>query len=472
VTLTTRLNLFFLSALALVLAGFSCGLYVLAREHLYAQAEGRLEAAAAVLTAAVEQTPEGLEWEPSDRQMEFGAAYEKHLLIWLVTTPDGSIVAASESGGTGFGLQAAHSVQARAVTRAEIEHEGVSWVFHQIVFESRGTSYPPPIVNDKEKRYHSLRITVGYSLQGVQVTLRDLGAALLGLSACVWLVALAAGRVFCRHALRPVTRMAAAAHELDAASLDQRLPLTRNGDELEELGRAFNGLLDRVHEAFQRQQRFTGDASHQLRTPLAAILLQVEVALRRERAGDEYRQILGSVHQQANRLHRIVESLLFLARADAESQMPQQERIDLAAWLPGQLEGWTAHPRSRDIMSRTSPVCVRAHPVLLGELLNVLLDNALKYSNPGKPVTVSVTATEKSAELLVEDRGVGIAPEEITHLFDPFFRSPSARLRGVEGFGLGLSVAARIARAFGGELTVTSRLGEGSRFILKLPTAD
>src|SRR5207248_1878113 len=156
------------------------------------------------------------------------------------------------------------------------------------------------------------------------------------------------GRALCRRALAPVTRMAGAARIMSAADLDQRLPAPGSRDELEDLGRAFNGLLGRLQESFERQRRFTGDASHQLRTPLTAILGQIEVVLRRDRPAEDYQRVLTLVQQQAAHLRQMVEMLLFLARADAEARLPHLETLDLARWVPAHLQSWSAHARQAD----------------------------------------------------------------------------------------------------------------------------
>src|SRR5262249_7637251 len=153
--------------------------------------------------------------------------------------------------------------------------------------------------------------------------LRRLGWTLAGLSLAVWLVAAGLGRRLCRRALAPVAQMAGAARSIPATEPGQRLPVAATADELGDLGRAFNRLLDRLQEAFERQRRFTGEASHQLRTPLAVLLGQAEVALRRDRPPEEYRRVLTVIAEQAGRLHRLVEMLLFLARADAEAAVPE-----------------------------------------------------------------------------------------------------------------------------------------------------
>src|SRR5262249_43140172 len=158
-------------------------------------------------------------------------------------------------------------------------------------------------------------------------------------------------------------------------------PATR--DELEDLGRAFNGALDRLEEALERQRRFTGDASHQFRTPLAAMLGQVEVALRRERDAAEYRATLVSLADHIRHPNRLTEALLFLARADAEAPLSELRPIDLPAWTAGYARDWqTHHPETRvEVIVESAPAApVRVHPELVAQLLDNLLDNAVKYA--------------------------------------------------------------------------------------------
>jgi signal transduction histidine kinase len=194
----------------------------------------------------------------------------------------------------------------------------------------------------------------------------------------------------------------------------------------------------------------------------------------RARPAGEYRDTLELVHRQATHLGQIVESLLFLARADAEARLPNREPIDLAAWLKEHLRSWSDHPRSADIRLEATPEAlppVEAHPPLLGELVDILLDNACKHSPPGSPVTLRLGREGGRVLLVVADRGCGIAAEDLPHVFEPFFRSADARRRGVAGLGLGLAIARRIAGACGGTLTAAGSPGGGVVFTLSLPKA-
>jgi signal transduction histidine kinase len=259
---------------------------------------------------------------------------------------------------------------------------------------------------------------------------------------------------------------------MSAADLDQRLSPAGTRDELDELGGAFNGLLGRLEEAFERQRRFTGDAAHQLSTPLTVLLGQLEVALRRDRSAEEYRTAIAEAHSRAVHLRRIVELLLFLARPEADAALPAMEIVDLIQWLPDHLAQWKAQARAGDLrlaVPSEGPLRAAVAPALLGQLVDNLLDNALKYSPTGSVVAVGLEPADDSVLLRVEDAGIGIPAEELEQVFEPFYRSPEARRMGKPGVGLGLAVARRIAVALGGTLTAESKPGRGSRFTLRLP---
>jgi heavy metal sensor kinase len=478
-TLTARLTWFSLGALAVVLAGFSVSLYVLARTYLHRQAEDRLEATLNTLVAAAEVGPAGVEWEPTERHLPLSRDAGNGLLVWAVTDAgtgrwvDGSRSPAVEE----LLAQAANA----GGTPVEVAWQGQPWRVGQRYVAPAphaGAPVAEPSAREQgqaDQRYDALWMTAGVSLGSVRATLRNLAAALVGIAAGLWLLAALGGRSLCRRALLPVTRMASAARGMSAADLGRRLPGPGTGDELEELGRAFNGLLDRVHESFERQRRSTGDASHQLRTPLTAMLGQVEVALRRPRPPEEYQRVLSAVHDQALHLRRIVEMLLFLARADAEARLPDLETVDLAVWVGEHLRTWAGHARAADLRVECSPggpFAVAIQPPLFGQLIDNLLENACKYSVPGTPIGVRLGREKGLVALTVADQGSGIAPEDLPHVFEPFYRSAQARRLGLGGVGLGLAVAQRIAGAFGGGVGVESTPGQGSRFTVRLPAAQ
>ena len=506
-TLTARISGFFLGVLACVLVGFAAALYFLASGYLHRQVDERLEAALGTLAAAVEFSDDGVEWEPNSRALTLGQDAAVDQVRWLVRNGQGREVDRSRnlSSVELFETLSAADGETSAAALAKLPTGDDHRVQHLVIsapVKKKHRAAPP------EPTLTSLRLSVETSLAPVEATLRTLGLTLAGLSIGLWLLAAVAGRWLCRRALAPVARMADAAREMTADAWQTRLPSPGTRDELEDLARAFNDLLTRLQESFERQRRFTGDASHQLRTPLAGMLGQLDVALLRERDPDEYRRVLETVQAQGERLRQIVEMLLFLARADAEALEPQLSSVDLAAWLREHLATWQEHPRATDLQLELSDgdgaVPVRTHAALLGQLLDNLLDNAVKYSPSGTPIRVQLstgggrtkngTGSELRdrvpgdsgggevpvpifrpatawANIVIEDSGDGIAAGDLPQLFQPFFRSPEARRKGVGGAGLGLAVAQRIALALGGEIMVENAAGGGARFMLRLPIA-
>ncbi len=462
-TLTTRLTLFFLSALGLVLTAFSITLYLLAHHHLHQQLHDRATATLATLMARAEIDPEGVEWEFKNTKQPFPRESEYHYGAVFITDGD------RLEGDAVLERYRDHSISEKRGLTAELD--GQSWhVVHQTITHPNPETLPESL---EPNRYRSLTFVVAYPTARVETTLRTLASSLAASSLLVWLVAAFAARWVCRRALRPVTAMAGAARQFSPNQLDERLPLPAAKDELHDLAGAFNDLLTRQQHAFERQKRFTGEASHQLRTPLTAMLGQLEVALRRDRDPGEYRSALTTAKTQALRLHEIVESLLFLARADAEAHRPELQCIDLRSWLSGYLhDTWSTHARWPDIelhLPTSEAILVKVHPVLFGQALGNLLENALKFSRPGSEVVVRVESHDGTISLAVNDKGGGIAEVDQPHIFEPFYRAASARTSGTTGVGLGLAITARIVESMGGTIIWHSELGSGSRFQIELP---
>ena len=233
----------------------------------------------------------------------------------------------------------------------------------------------------------------------------------------------------------PVTTMARAAQAISGEQVDRRLPVAQTADEIEELGRSINGLLDRLQDSFKRQRRFTGDASHQLRTPLTAIQGQVDVALRQDRTVEEYRRVLAVVQRRTRHLSQIVESLLFLARASNETLAPHLEPVDLAEWLDNHLKTWKESHGGVDLqieITSGGPFPVQVQPALLAELVTNLLDNAA--SGTVSPVRRSrCRSTVGAARSSLRSRTGGSVSPRTSF---PICLSHSIALRKPDGEGL------------------------------------
>lgn len=487
-SLTTRLSAYFLTGLAVILLGFSVVLFFLVRHHLVDQANQRLAGAMQTIIAAIEIHPEDVEWEPLERQVTLGEDPSDDQVRWLLHDSSGHLVDCSRnlepgqrpdnSANDPYSDNGWH-VLIRRVQTGRFDPEVVGAIGGSTNADLR-EGIPPhqfpgrtPLPSNRTYHGDALTIRVALSWHSVSASLRQLAWTLAGVSAGLWALGASLSRRVCRRAISPLVRMAASARALRAEESRQFLSVVNTGDELEDLGRAFNDVLTRLREVLERQQRFTGDASHQLRTPLTAVLGQVEVALLQERSPAEYQRVLQIVRRRAGDMRQTVELLLFLARMPAQTELPETHVLNVAKWLADYRRHWEDHPRSQDIRWPTPDDSlrweVRTQYALLGQLFDNLLDNACKYSELGTPITVKIEQSGRCVILRVSDRGQGISSEELPHLCDPFFRSAEARRLGRPGVGLGLTVVQRIVKVLGGELRIESKLGEGSHFSIYLP---
>ena len=267
--------------------------------------------------------------------------------------------------------------------------------------------------------------------------------------------------------LKPLVQMNESAREISSHHLNRRLPVANPKDELGRLATTLNELFGRLEKAFKNQQRFIADASHELRTPMAAMRAEIEVALRRERSVKEYKELTYSSLDEVTRLSRLVERLLFLTQSDAGQLPLQLETVQLDEVCRRVFEKLRRLAQSKKIDLRLhdlQPSAVQGDPELLKQLLMILLENALKYTPQGGTVCVSCGHNRQEAWLEVKDTGIGIAKEHLPHLFDRFYRVDEARSRQFGGTGLGLSIAHSIVMAHAGRLQVQSQPQHGSTF--------
>lgn len=315
-------------------------------------------------------------------------------------------------------------------------------------------------------------VRIAASLHTVTATTRTLLILLVvGTLGLLLLVILGSGLVI-RRGLRPLDEMATVAERITARRLDQRLTLRDPPAEVARLAATFDAMLDRLDAAFATQRRFVADASHDLRTPLATLHGRSEVLLLTPDLDSETRAGLVLIREEAARMGRLVANLLVLARSD-EGQVIDRRPVELDVLL---LE--VVH----QARSRATGVAVtlghedQAHLLgqvdLLKQALLNLVDNALTYTPPGGHVEVSLTVVDDQVQVAVRDTGPGIAPDDLTHIFERFYRADRARSRHDGGAGLGLSIVRWIVEAHGGHVTVESRVGVGSTFTLVLPLSN
>ena len=309
-------------------------------------------------------------------------------------------------------------------------------------------------------------LELGAPAQDVRYVLGLLRLLLWGLVPVVGAIACIGGYWLSGRALKPVQDVTAAALMISIENLSGRLPVPATGDEIARLAEVLNSMLGRLESAVKTLSQFAADASHELRTPLAVIRTTAELALRRGRTPDSYRESLGTVVTEAERMTQLVEDLLTLARSDTTAAAMPRLPVDLRDILRGVDAEMASLADKRQIQVRLSlgddPAVVAGNRPALHRLFVLLLDNALKYSHVGGSVLVKIDRAEGRLEVTIRDFGAGIAETDLPHIFERFYRADRARSGG--GHGLGLPLAETIARAHGATIAVRSTLGEGSSF--------
>lgn len=314
-------------------------------------------------------------------------------------------------------------------------------------------------------------LEISSSLTTIDHTLDLLRILLLSLVPAVIAIACAGGAWLSRRALKPVDEITETARGIGIDNLSLRLRTPQTGDELQRLTEVWNSMLDRLEAAVKTLSQFAADASHELRTPLAVIRTSAEVALRRARTADAYRDSLLEIAQEAERMTQLVEDLLLLARQEVRTEMAM-EAVDAAILLHRVCEELRSVAEAKQIRIRQMNgvergVPISGNPAALRRLFLVLLDNAIKYSHAESEVIVGMERRDGEVVVSVEDFGIGIREADRAHIFKRFYQADQAR--SDSGFGLGLSLADSIVKAHGAAMDFVSTEGRGTKFRVVFP---
>lgn len=285
--------------------------------------------------------------------------------------------------------------------------------------------------------------------------------------------AIVAGRWMAARALAPLARLAQVARAVDVRDPGRRLPVRGAGDELDELAVAFNETLGRLEEAIGDMKQFSTALAHELRTPLAALRGETEMALLHPRSADAYRQGLASQLEELDRLSRLITELLTLARAEAGEIAIARDRLDLTNLAQSVVQAIEPVAQARGVglsCDAHKVVSVMGDAGWLERLLLNLLDNAIKFTAAGGHIVVRVAAEDGAATLEVRDTGIGISPEALPHVFERFYQADPSR-SAERGVGLGLSLARWIARQHHATIDACSETGVGTTITVRLPAA-
>jgi heavy metal sensor kinase len=282
-----------------------------------------------------------------------------------------------------------------------------------------------------------------------------------------------AGYALARRTLEPLARMTRRADEITPDRLDQRLPIENAEDELGQLGRVFNATLDRLESAFEQMRRFTADASHELRTPLTAIRSVGEVSLQREGSREEFRETIGSMLEEANRLTRLVENLLAVSRADAGQFQLQRTSIpvmELARESAALMDVLVEEKAQHLVVEGDEAARVMGDRLILRQAVVNILHNAIKFSPREGNISVSTVRNGgENVQIRIADSGPGIDEEHRGKVFQRFYRVDKSRSSESGGTGLGLSIALWAVEVHGGRITLDSVPGAGCIFQIEIP---
>ena len=435
VSIRARLTLWFSFVLVLCLVAFGVTVWFGLRQSLLetrqAELQERMNSLRGVLQAIPEAPAEGADGL-ADEVSEFSKASPSGFSLWLRDASNAVI------------FQSPSSPSARVLEREESARAGTL----------------------------ALTIRMSLSLAPDDEILARLSHILFWSIPLAILAASCCGYWLSKLALAPVRDMALAAQSINSSDLTLRLPVPPANDELSLLARKWNEMLDRLQGGIEKVQRFTSDASHDLRTPLATIRASAEIALRREREPESYRDTLSRIIGQADRATTLVEDLLTLARADSGTIDLVLLPLDLRSSLQEICETLRPLVQAKNLELRqslpSSPVWVNANSNAMMRVVTILVDNAMKNTEAGW-IQIHLQLTEVEAVLQVEDTGSGIASGDLAHVFDRFYRGDKSRTSVNGGSGLGLAIAKSLMEFHHGTIAVESQPRQGTRFVVRLP---
>ena len=313
-------------------------------------------------------------------------------------------------------------------------------------------------------------------LQEVTVSLKKAGTQfnLWGMAALFLVLILGTGATWLMagHVLKPLKELSSAIEEIGGNDLSNRVEIQGRQDEIGRLARSFNHMMDKVSASFERQKRFSASAAHELKTPLATILVNLEVLeLDGKTSPDRMEKVLTIVKANTERMIRLVEDLMRLT-SDKDHEM--EEEVELSEVFTITLDELSPLIRKKDLtvsIENTPDISLTGSRVMLYRVMSNLLENAAKYNREHGSISIVTGRDDNGVTVKIEDTGIGIPEEALPHIFDPFYRVDQSRSRAVGGAGLGLPLVKDIVEKHGGEVTVKSAAGEGTTFILRFPAS-
>jgi signal transduction histidine kinase len=509
-----RLQIWYGLILVVVLAGFGFTAYQLERGRLLNQIDDELHRRLGILAQVLrrppprepdanrpflDQRPPGQNFggPPMDRppQDEFSAggppAFQRNRPLPEFHLPDGDahFFDASDPHGFYFTIISRNGDEIARSTNQPSQHLGpvtVTKSAHQVdrvdpVFPApdlpNNFTQPPPVRTfDNYRETANVLpsgeiIAVGCSVLPELKEIHRTALRLAGVGGIILFFGLAGGGWLVSRAIKPISSISATAVKISAGDLSQRINTAETESELGQLAAVLNSTFARLETAFAQQKQFASDAAHELRTPVAVMLTQTQSALNRERDAESYKQTVEACLRAAQRMRRLIESLMELARFDAGQEVLKRQRFDLSTTVHdcAELVKPLAEERGVEIFTGLSPLEITGDAERLAQVITNLLTNAIQYNQPAGEVRVKLEPQNGLAVLTVADAGQGIAPENLPRVFERFFRADPSRSSG--NAGLGLAICKAIVEAHGGVIEVSSGGNAGTTFTVRLPAA-
>ena len=472
-TIRGRLTAWYSIALVGTLAAFAVVLYVTRRNASFEDLDRRIQSEAALSAGILAESygSRGVLLVRDTLIPELAAVLEAIPDFLIITHADGRVLFASSDARATFGAfeQLTSLVKSAAGGRAA----GATW----ITPNGPAVRYVVRPLTGAGPQFGA--VLAGASTQGAELGLQQLLSTLVVMIVIGVLPAVFVGRWIAQRALEPVDQIITEVREItDGRSLHRRLAVPMVRDELGRLAETLNQMMTRLERSFAALRRFTADASHELKTPLTVVRAGVERAITRPDVPQETLAALEETLQEVNRMTELLDSLLTLARADEGRAELHREPVDLRAIVAeaGETGDLLADHAGVAIEIRTppQPLVLAVDRSRVRQLLLNLIENAVKYTPRGGNVSVQLGASDGEVRLTVADSGIGIAPGDLPHVFDRFWRADSARTRTGErpGAGLGLAISKWIVEAHGGAIEVQSRPGRGTTFTVTFPRGD
>ncbi|HEY1663794.1 MAG TPA: ATP-binding protein [Verrucomicrobiae bacterium] len=347
------------------------------------------------------------------------------------------------------------------------------WVSVNRASQLNNASPPPAFTQNGFRQIGNMtpsgeRINVGCSIAPQLAALHGIAWDWAGIGGIVLICGLAGGWWISFAALKPIENISAAAMKISAGDLSQRINVAEAESELGQLAATLNATFARLEAAFGQQKQFASDAAHELRTPVTVILTQTQTALRREREAGEYKQTVEACHRAAERMKKLISALLELTRLDAGQERIKRLRFDLSQTVGDCIE--LIRPLAAEkhvaLQPEIAEVEIMGDPSRLAQVVTNLLTNAIQYNHEGGEVRVKLERQSNFAVLTVSDNGIGVPPEDISRIFDRFYRADKSRAGANAGLGLAISKA--IIESHGGSIEVTSPESGGTTFTVRL----